>query len=96
MLSVLSRCVVFVSVLSGLVLPAHGALVLDPTTPTTLFAGINEGVFKSTDGGVSWTASSTGMGDSAVLSLVLDPTTPTTIYGVAGDRGIFKSVDGGA
>src|SRR5438105_1975446 len=32
------------------------ALAIDPQTPTTLYAGTLNGVFKSTDGGASWTA----------------------------------------
>jgi hypothetical protein len=48
------------------------ALAIDPTTPTTLYAGTGVqdpldlrreggGVFKSTDGGASWTALNTGL-----------------------------------
>src|SRR5213594_1388458 len=37
-------------------------LVIDPQTPTTLYAGtFGEGVFKSTDGGGSWNAVNTGL-----------------------------------
>ena len=31
------------------------ALAIDPTTPSTLYAGTNGGVFKSTDAGATWT-----------------------------------------
>src|SRR5262245_13110502 len=30
------------------------ALVVDPATPTTLYIGTNDGVFKSADGGMTW------------------------------------------
>src|SRR5256885_12494843 len=34
---------------------------IDPTTPTTLYAGTYGGVFKSTDGGGSWSAANVGL-----------------------------------
>ena len=38
------------------------ALAIDPSTPTTLYAGTSGGgVFKSTDGGGSWRAVNDGM-----------------------------------
>jgi photosystem II stability/assembly factor-like uncharacterized protein len=78
------------------------ALAIDPHTPTTLYAGVRGapgGVFKSTDGGASWSAVNTGLPDPsatdlAVFSLAIDPQTPTTLY--AGTWfGVFKSTDGG-
>ena len=63
------------------------ALALDPTTPTTLYAGTDGGgVFKTTDGGASWSPVNTGLTCGRSLSpcnvsaLALDPTTPTTLY----------------
>lgn len=84
--------VMLVNVLS----PAAAALVIDPTTPTTLFVCLNDGIFKSSDRGTTWTASNDGLGDASALTVVLDPLTPTTLYAVAGDSGIFKSIDSGA
>src|SRR5438034_1355723 len=38
------------------------ALAIDPSTPATLYGGTNpNGVFKSTDGGTSWTAVNSGL-----------------------------------
>ena len=43
---------------------SRSALALDPTTPTTLYAGTDRsGVFKSTDGGATWSAVNTGLTD---------------------------------
>jgi hypothetical protein len=70
------------------------ALALDPLTPTTLYAG-TDGIFKSTDGGATWQAASTGLTNNLdVLTLAIDPATSTTLY--AGAAGVFKSIDGGA
>src|SRR5207244_3960097 len=52
------------------------ALVISPSTPTTLYAGTLGGVFKSTDAGSSWT--NTGL--TYVHALAINPSTPTTLY----------------
>ena len=93
--------------------PWHGtgniaALAIDPVTPTTLYAGTcDRGLFKSTDGGASWTA--TGLTNISVSALAIDPKMPTTLYAGAVtvdcatgallppvEAGVFKSTDGGA
>lgn len=77
--------------------PAGGivnTIVIDPNQPTILYAGANNGVYKSTDSGASWHASSQGLTDTYIHILIIDPTTPTTLY-VGNDDGVFKSTDGG-
>jgi photosystem II stability/assembly factor-like uncharacterized protein len=73
------------------------ALAVDPVIPTTLYAGIYPGVFKSTDGGENWRAINTGLPESYILTLAIDPITPTTLYAGTGGfgYGVFKSTDGG-
>lgn len=73
------------------------ALAIDPTTPTTIYAGAYTGVFKSIDGGTTWSLMNTGLGDSpapVVTSLAIDPSNPSTLYTTV-FKGLFKSVDGG-
>jgi cysteine-rich repeat protein len=76
------------------------SLAIDPTSPQTVYAGTNGGVFKSTDGGSSWSTASKGLTDSGITEtyvqeLAIDPSSPQTLY--AGMfRGVFKSTDGGA
>src|SRR6266850_1890196 len=80
---------------SGLTSSNISALVVDPKTPTTVYAGTSDkGVFKSANSGQSWTAINNGLGIRAISALVIDPLTPTTLY--AGSSGVYKSVDGGA
>ena len=55
-------------------LPTYGnivvSLAIDPITPTTLYAGTdNGGVFKSTNGGNTWSAFSTGLTATNVQAL---------------------------
>src|SRR6266446_3263938 len=82
----------------GAIVEAVVAVVIDPTRPTvtTLYAAtLDGGVFKSTDGGGSWTTANTGLTVPSVRTLAIDPTTPSILYaGTAGD-GVFKSTDGG-
>jgi hypothetical protein len=70
-------------------------LVIDPAMPDTIYAGANDGVFKSINGGGSWNATNTGLTANPVKVMVIDPLTPTTLYaGIGGD--IFKSTNNGA
>src|SRR5204863_4967497 len=72
-----------------------GALAIDPVTPATLYAGTDSnGVFKTTNGGGSWTAVNTGLTNFQVTALAIDPQTPATVYaGRAACR--VRSTNGG-
>jgi photosystem II stability/assembly factor-like uncharacterized protein len=93
--------------------PFGGApnLVLDPLTPTTMYAAGNCtftnngpptcGVSKSTDGGATWiltpiTISGPGPQPVIINGLAIDPKTPSRLYAASGNAGIFKSTDAGA
>ncbi|MBJ6724765.1 putative Ig domain-containing protein [Geomesophilobacter sediminis] len=71
------------------------SVAIDPATPTTLYAGsMGQGIYKSLDGGTSWTLT-----DFPVLwvnRVVLDRSTPSTLYVGTSGYGIYKSADGGA
>jgi photosystem II stability/assembly factor-like uncharacterized protein len=72
-------------------------LTIDPKTPTTLYAGTEEGVFQSTDGGGNWSQVGNDLMTPADVSvLAIDPVTPTTLYAGTNGSGVFKSTDGGA
>jgi photosystem II stability/assembly factor-like uncharacterized protein len=66
-------------------------LVIDPATPTCLYAVINNGVFKSMDAGESWEVINTGLADIHVYvhTLVIDPADPTSLY-LGTSSGVFK------
>ncbi len=68
-------------------------LAFDPATPTTLYAGADDGVYKSEDGGVTWRTANRRL--PGVRTLAVDPAAPTTVY--AGTKnGAYKSDNGGA
>ena len=73
------------------------AIAVDPADPDVLYAAVSvereRGLFKSTNGGASWTRSTTGL-DGDVMVLAADPRDRATLYaGVFG--GVFKTSDGG-
>src|SRR5438034_7455137 len=75
---------------------AIAALAINPSTPTTLYAGQwGGGVLKSTDAGGSWTAVNSGLTYLDVRALAINPSTPTTLYAGTGGGGVFKSTDAG-
>jgi photosystem II stability/assembly factor-like uncharacterized protein len=71
------------------------ALAIDPAHHLTMYAGAgvtgSAGVYRSTDGGGTWSPVFTAQG---VLALAVDSATPTTIYAAA-SLGVFKSTDAG-
>src|ERR1041385_8627599 len=78
-------------------------LRIDPATPSTLYAGLvyenyyhEGGVFKSIDGGHTWTAPGPGMPTNPdIYALAIDPLTPSTLYAANRRDGVYKSVNGG-
>jgi hypothetical protein len=97
--SVLRYGVVLLAVLASLVMPAHGVIIINPVTPTTLYATLNdEALYKSTDAGATWTELSAGTESVPMWRLFIAPQTPTTLYGIASQEGknrLLKSSDGG-
>jgi len=76
-------------------------LQIDPSNPQTLYAGSSgDGLFKTIDGGRSWTSSGSGLPSPYVQALLIDPRHPTTLYagialGMTGPS-LFKTVDNGS
>jgi photosystem II stability/assembly factor-like uncharacterized protein len=84
------------------------SLTIDPRDPRIIYASTGfrsnlngHGVYKSTDGGLSWKAINNGLpidttwlGGYYVQSIAIDPNDSQTIY-AAGFGGLYKSTDGG-
>lgn len=77
------------------------ALALDPTDPLVMYAGLGsfagqgQGVYKSSDGGETWTPSNKGMLDYGISTIAVDPQQPQTLYAGCDSGDLFKSTDGG-
>lgn len=103
----------FRSVSSGLIFggadSAYAALTYAPGNPNIVYAGsgyeddrVAKGMFKSTDGGESWTSINNGLSVNSntgyphyVKSIAAHPTNPDIVLAATGG-GLYKSVDGGA
>ncbi len=91
-----------------------GAIDISPTDPDVVYVGTGEhalrgdvshgdGVYKSTDGGKTWT--NVGLGDTRQIArVIIHPTDPDIVYvaaighfaGPNEERGVFRTKDGGA
>ncbi len=79
-------------------------LVLDPSTPSDLYAETAAGLFKSTDGAGSWNQTlSFSAFAGQVFVVAFDPASPSTVYMIAwlsgdspGPPQLLRSDDGGA
>ena len=90
-----------------------GAVTIDPRNPKTVWVGTGEawtrnsvsmgdGIYKSTDGGDTWT--NMGLGNTErIAKILVDPTDSNTVYACAPgklwsdstDRGVYRTTDGG-
>ena len=67
-------------------------------SPSTMFAGTSEGLFRTVDGATTWTACGTIPAQTTqpcVISIAIDPLTPTTLYVSTNGHGVFRSVNNG-
>ena len=69
------------------------ALAADPKTNTVIYAGTSRGVFKTSDGGITWKQTS-GLPNDAVTSVAVDPNNPSAVYACMSE-GLYQSGDGG-
>jgi Beta-propeller repeat/S-layer homology domain len=58
------------------------------------FNAIGGGVYKSSNGGATWTAATTGITSSIIDAVAVDPHTPATIYAIGGGH-IYQSTNSG-
>src|SRR5712671_3423277 len=82
-------------------------IAFDPTNTNVIYVGAaTGGVWKTTDGGASWTALTDAQCSTAMGSIVIDPSNPLIVYAGTGEEnftadsyygcGVLKSSDGGA
>jgi photosystem II stability/assembly factor-like uncharacterized protein/fibronectin type 3 domain-containing protein len=80
------------------------SIAIDPSNPNTIYIGtgdqdgwdaLGEGVYKSTDGGISWIQMNTGMGDVTVTRLLISSESPNMLI-AATSEGVYKSYNSGA
>jgi photosystem II stability/assembly factor-like uncharacterized protein len=71
--------------------------VMDPVNPQVLYAGVGKGVYKTTNGGSSWSAISGELVDyyNEIQNLAVAPSNTQTIY-TGSHYSMFKTTNGGA
>lgn len=68
------------------------ALVINPATPSIVYAGTSYGgVFKSTNGGAPWSIANTGLRGTVIFALAIDLATPNILCAGLADVGVVKS-----
>ncbi len=73
------------------------ALAVEETNPMHIIAGANTGgVWRSIDGGATWTVLTDELSNLVVYALAIDPTDSTTYFWGSSSGTIFKSTDSGA
>ncbi len=71
------------------------AIVVSPQDPDIIYIGMQSaGIFKSIDGGVSWTPTQQGIANAQILSLVINQQDSNTLL-AATQGGVFVTHDGG-
>jgi uncharacterized repeat protein (TIGR01451 family) len=74
-------------------------ITIDPQNPltawvATAYTNNSQLVYRTTDGGLTWTSLSAGLPKIAVNDILVDPDIANTIY-AATDIGVYRTVDGG-
>jgi photosystem II stability/assembly factor-like uncharacterized protein len=77
------------------------ALLVDPTTPRTVYAASNRGIWKTMDGAASWAGASRGLHATSVRSVAVNPASGGVLSAVVGTglvrlRQSAKSLDPGS
>ncbi|TYA60135.1 T9SS sorting signal type C domain-containing protein [Formosa maritima] len=89
---------------NGLVRLGISSIVIHPTNPDIIYLGTGDkdggdapgyGVYKSTDGGLTWTSSNTGMGNRTVYEILMNPSNSDILVASTNGSRIYKSIDAG-
>jgi sortilin (neurotensin receptor 3) len=77
-------------------------MAIHPTNPQIIYVGSPGelghegcGIWKTTDGGTTWTPVGDSLPTLAVAAIAIDPTHPDRVYVATSDHGIFRSDDAG-
>lgn len=88
------RSWIAVSPANNQTVPEIRAFAVDPFNPQRVFAATGEGLWRSVDGGQTWSESNQGIGRLDMRTVVFDPQTRDKLY-AGTSRGVFVSLDGG-
>ncbi len=72
------------------------SIVMDPTAPDTLYANTDMSLFKTTNGGVSWSTAYDILPGGSLSLLTIDPDHPNILYAGGSDGFLYKTTNGGS
>ena len=71
------------------------AILVRPDDPNVVFAGTQDGPYRSTDGGDHWHKSDFPDPNVMIWSLTVHPSRPNVIYAGSAPIALYRSLDGG-
>jgi len=89
---------------SGLVRLGVSSIVINPSNPDIIYIGTGDknggdapgyGVWRSLDGGVTWNAHNSGMGNRTVYEILMHPSNPDILIASTNGNRIYRSINGG-
>lgn len=83
--------------LTGTGIREVSSVLVDPNTPTTVFAGVDgAGIYRSTNSGSSWTTATIPSVSTRIKALVIKNGDSTKLFAATYGGGVYKSTDSGA
>ncbi len=90
---------------NGLTRLGVSSIAVHPTNPDIIYIGTGDrdggdspgyGVWRSTDGGLTWSSHNSGMGNRTVYEVLIDPSNPNVLIATTNGNRIYRSSDAGA
>ena len=91
--------------ISGMIRLGVSSIVVDPSNPNTIYIGTGDrdggdapgyGVWRSTDGGLTWSSHNSGMGNRTISEIIMHPTNPSIMYAASTNGYVYRTSNGGS
>ena len=79
--------------MGGLPTSTVNGFAVDPSNAKVMYVAMRDGIFRSDNGGRTWTAAANGPRNLAAVAV--NPTKPSEVYAATTDGAIVRSTDGG-
>ena len=80
--------------MGGLPTSTVNGFAVDPSNAKAMYVAMRAGIFRTENGGWTWTA--VGNGPRNVAAIAVNPKKPSEVYAAAMDGTIVRSTNGGA
>ena len=80
--------------MGGLPTITVNGFAVHPSNPSVMCVAMRDGIFRSTDAGLTWALATNGPKNAAAVAV--NPRQPSEVYAVTMDGRVFLSRDGGA